>query len=452
MRYREKKAANLGSLKGFNDMNISIFGLGYVGCVSLGCLARNGHNVIGIDIQKLKVDLINSGKPTIIEKDIYGIIEEQYRKGTIRATFDYKEAVGESEISILCVGTPSTLNGHLNLEHICETARQIGEALASKKEFHIVVIRSTVLPGTNEQVGRIIEEVSGKEKNRDFAVISNPEFLREGSAVEDYYNPSVTVLAGENEYALDVITKMYEGVKAPIVRVDIKVAEIIKYVNNSFHALKVVFANEVGNICKKLDLDSHKVMKLFCMDDKLNLSSYYLKPGFAYGGSCLPKDLKTLKTLAHDHYLDSPIINAIAGSNEQQKDVALRLIESTNKKKIGILGLSFKPGTDDLRYSPIVEVVERLIGKGYEVRVYDNNVNLSRLMGKNKSYIEEILPHLSSILSTSVQDVLAWADVIVISNKEKEFHDIRPHNNQKIIDLVRIDSLMSLNNYEGICW
>jgi GDP-mannose 6-dehydrogenase len=435
-----------------NTMNISIFGLGYVGCVSLGCLARNGHNVIGVDIQKLKVDLINSGKHTIIEKYIDKIIEEQYKKGYIRATLDYKDAIDNTEISILCVGTPSTLNGHLNLEHICETARQIGEALVSKKEFHIVVIRSTVLPGTNENVARIIEEVSGKKKNRDFAVISNPEFLREGSAVEDYYNPSVTVLGGDNEYALDVITKMYEGIDAPIVRVGVKVAEIIKYINNSFHALKVSFANEVGNICKKLDIDSHEVMKLFCMDDKLNLSSYYLKPGFAYGGSCLPKDLKALKTLVHDHYLDSPVINSIAKSNENQKFVAMNLIESSGKRKIGVLGLSFKPGTDDLRFSPIVEVIERLIGKGYDVKVFDKNVNLSRLVGKNKSYIEEKLPHLSSILSSSLQDVTSWADVIVISNKEGEFQDIRPHNNQKIIDLVRIDSLKSLENYEGICW
>jgi GDP-mannose 6-dehydrogenase len=400
-------------------MNISIFGLGYVGCVSLGCLARNGHNIIGVDIQILKVDLINRGKPTIIEKGIDKLIEEQYKKGNIRATLDYREAVGHSEVSILCVGTPSTINGHLNLDHIYETARQIGEALASKKEFHIVVIRSTVLPGTNEQVEKIIEEVSGKKKNQDFAVISNPEFLREGSAIEDYYNPSITVLGGENEYALDVITKMYQGVNAPIVRVDVKVAEIIKYVNNSFHALKVSFANEVGNICKKLDIDSHNVMNLFCMDDKLNLSSYYLKPGFAYGGSCLPKDLKALKTLAHDHYIVSPVINSITESNENHKNIALNLIERSNKRKVGVLGLSFKPGTDDLRFSPIVEVIERLLGKGYEVKVYDKNVNLSRLVGKNKSYIDEKLPHLSSILSPSLQDVVSWSDVLVISNKRE---------------------------------
>jgi GDP-mannose 6-dehydrogenase len=433
-------------------MKISIFGLGYVGCVGMGCLAQTGHNVVGVDIQKMKVDLINSGKPTIIEKDIDKIIDEQYNEGKVRATLDYKDAVDNTEISILCVGTPSTLNGHLNLEHIRETARQIGEALESKSEFHIVVIRSTVLPGTNENVCNIIEESSGKKNNRDFAVISNPEFLREGSAVEDYYNSPVTVLGGENEYALDVITKMYEGIDAPIVRVDVKVAEIIKYVNNSFHALKVSFANEVGNICKKLDIDSHEVMRLFCMDDKLNLSPYYLKSGFAYGGSCLPKDLKALKTLAHDHYLDTPVINAIAWSNEHQKDIALKLIENTYKKKLGILGLSFKPGTDDLRYSPIVELVERLLGKGYEVKVYDKNVNLSRLMGKNKSYIDEKLPHLSSILSTSLQEVISWADVIVISNKEEEFQKIHPKNNQKVIDLVRIDSLRTLNDYEGICW
>ena len=282
-------------------MRISIFGLGYVGCVSLGCLAKNGHNIIGVDVNDIKVDLINNGKPTIIERDIDLIIEQQFKNKKIKATKDYKSAIKNTDISIICVGTPSTPEGHLNLEHIYKTAEQIGEAIKEKENFHIAVIRSTVLPGTNIKVGEIIEKTSGKQRNKGFAVVSNPEFLREGSAVEDYYNPPVTVLGSDNKKALNVLSKIYAKVNGPIEIVDIKVAEIIKYVNNSYHALKITFANEVGNICKRIGIDSHEVMRLFCMDKQLNISSYYFKPGFAYGGSCLPKDLKALQTLAHDY-------------------------------------------------------------------------------------------------------------------------------------------------------
>jgi GDP-mannose 6-dehydrogenase len=433
-------------------MNISIFGLGYVGCVSMGCLAQNGHNVIGIDVLDIKIKLINQGKPTIVEKDIDRIITEQFNLGKITATSDFKRAVLSSDISIVCVGTPSNTQGHLDLSHIFQTATQIGVALTEKEGFHVIAIRSTVLPGTNKKVGDLIAQYSGKTRNIDFGVVSNPEFMREGTAVEDYFNPPLTVLGSDDTRSLDLMEQVYKNINGPIERVDISVAEIIKYVNNSYHALKIVFANEVGNICKKMNIDSYEVMRIFCMDKQLNISPYYFKPGFAYGGSCLPKDLKALNTLAHDSYIETPLLSSIEKSNDIQKTFAYNLIEKTGKKKIGILGLSFKAGTDDLRYSPIIEVIERLNGKGYEIKIFDENVILSRLIGKNKSYIEEKLPHINSMLIENLNEIVRWAEVLVFTNSNNGFSNIKPNNQQLIIDLARIDALRKGTNYEGICW
>jgi len=434
-------------------MNISIFGLGYVGCVSLGCLAQFGHKVIGVDVNQTKVDLINLGKPTIIEKGIDIIIAEQYKKGNISATKDFHKAIKKSTVSIICVGTPSTLQGHLNLEYIYKTASEIGEALKDKNEFHVAVIRSTVLPGTNEKVGEIIEKHSRKKRNIDFAVVSNPEFLREGSAVKDYFNPPVTVIGSDNVKAINMMKEIYSGLVAPLEVKEIKVAEIIKYVNNSFHALKITFANEVGNICKKMNIDSHDVMDLFCMDTQLNLSPYYLKPGFAYGGSCLPKDLKALKTIAHDSYISSPVLESIEDSNQNQKKTVIDLITSTGKRKIGVLGLSFKMGTDDLRYSPIVEVTEYLLGKGNEILIFDENVNLSKITGTNKEYIERHIPHLSELIEPNLEKVCDFSEVLVITQRDQRFNNLASKYPGKIIiDLVRITDDFRLENYEGICW
>jgi GDP-mannose 6-dehydrogenase len=434
-------------------MNISIFGLGYVGCVSLGCLSNNGHTVIGVDVTQNKIDLINQGKPTIIEKDIDKIIKEQFDNGRVSATLDSEYAVLNTDVSFICVGTPSSINGQLDLKYVYKVAEDIGKAIKNKDSFHVISIRSTVFPGTNLKVSEIIEKSSGKKKNVDFSVVSNPEFLREGSAVSDYYKPAVTVLGSDNEKALAIMSEIYEKVDAPISKVEISEAEIIKYVNNSFHALKITFANEVGNICKKLNIDSHKVMELFCKDDKLNISSYYFKPGFAYGGSCLPKDLKGLRTIAHDHYIDVPLINSIEDSNQYQKDVAFNLIASKNKKKIGILGLSFKAGTDDLRYSPAVELAEKLIGKGYEVFIYDENVNLTKLTGTNKDYIDNHIPHLSNLITADLKKVIAQSEVVVITQKNQLFTEIHKEYVDKIvIDLVRVTEDFNANNIEGICW
>lgn len=433
-------------------MNISIFGLGYVGCVGIGCLASQGNKMIGVDVSDVKVDLINSGKPTIVEKDIDELIAKGYKDGKISATLDYKYAVKNSDISFICVGTPSAENGHLNLNYIYQTAKEIGEALKDKDAFHLVVIRSTVFPGTNAKISEIIENESGKHRNVDFAVVSNPEFLREGTAVNDYLNPPLTVLGSSCSKAIDVMKELYAPMNAPIEVVSIEVAEMIKYVNNSYHALKVVFANEVGQICKKLGIDSHEVMRIFCMDKQLNISPYYFKPGFSYGGSCLPKDLKGLKTLAHDLYLDTPVLASIDESNQNHIQFAIKQIESTSKKKIGVLGLSFKAGTDDMRNSPIVNIIEYLYGKGYEIKIYDKNVSISRLIGKNKSVIMEKLPHLNSLLCDKIEDVTEWAEMLVISTKEEAFKQLKLKAGQPVLDLVRIKEIEQEDNYNGLCW
>jgi len=317
-------------------MKISIFGLGYVGCISLGCLAQNGHIVIGCDINPDKVHLINKGIPTVIEKEIDRIIRENHNKNRISATSEHRKAVLDSDISIICVGTPSSEDGALNLKYIYRIASQIGEALKEKSGFHTILIRSTVEPGTNKKVTAIISKNSGKKNITDFAVVSNPEFLREGSAVYDYYHPSYTLIASESKMGIEIAKKIYKTIDAPIIETDVREAEILKYINNSFHALKITFANEVGNICKKLDIDSHKVMDVFCKDTKLNISPYYLKPGFAYGGSCLPKDLKGLRKLGKDEDLSTHLLDAIDESNKYQIDIAAKMIRETGKETVSI--------------------------------------------------------------------------------------------------------------------
>lgn len=433
-------------------MNISIFGLGYVGCVSLGCLAKNGHKVIGVDISDIKVDMINRGVPTIIEKDIDKIIAEQFELGRLSATLDFKEAVENTEVSLVCVGTPSSPSGQLNLNYIFKSCSNIGKALKGKTGFHTIVIRSTVVPGTNSKVTEIIETESGKKNLVDFAVVSNPEFLREGTAVEDYYNPPLTVIGATSSKAIDIMKRMYRGIEAPAEVVDIEVAEIIKYVNNSYHALKITFANEVGNIAKNLGIDSHEVMRIFGMDEQLNISTKYFRPGFAYGGSCLPKDLRALNTLSHDLYLKTPVLKSIEASNEEQKQVAFDIIMDQGQKKIGFMSISFKAGTDDLRYSPSVELIERLLGKGKEVKIYDRNVHLSRLIGANKSYIDEKLPHISNLMVETVERLIEHSDLIVIPNSLSEEEIEKIPSDISIVDFTRISSLQENENYHGLSW
>ncbi|MEZ4814559.1 MAG: nucleotide sugar dehydrogenase [Bdellovibrionota bacterium] len=435
-------------------MDISIFGLGYVGCVGIGCLSHQGHKIIGVDVNLLKINQINRGLATIVEKNIDNLIKVGYEKGLISATSDSTEAVLKSDVSFICVGTPNDNNGHLNLSGIYGVAKQIGAALRSKKSFHTIAIRSTVRPGTNNEVAKIIAAESGKRNGEDFAVVSNPELLREGSAVEDYLNPCLTVVGTESKKAQEIFSKLYSPLGGKIEFVQPGVAEIIKYVNNSYHALKITFANEVGNVCKSLLLDSHEVMRLFCADTRLNISSKYFLPGFAYGGSCLPKDLGGLNAMSHDAYLKSPVLENIEVSNKFHMENALKLIVDQGKSEIAILGLSFKVGTDDLRNSPAVELAERLIGKGHIVRIYDKYVHLSKLTGKNKEEIERRLPHLSELISDDLEKVVSDSKVIVFSYREDCFlHTLKQFPDKTYIDLVRIHpDLRSKDNYIGLSW
>jgi GDP-mannose 6-dehydrogenase len=372
-------------------MKISIFGLGYVGCVSLGCLAKNGHSVIGVDTNQAKVNQINSGKATIIEKDVDTIIAEQRLSGRIIATDDIQLAVKGSDISIIAVGTPSTDKGHLNLQFIFKVAESIGEALKLKDTFHIIAIRSTIMPGTCDEVATIVEKISGKKRNAGFAIVDNPEFLREGTAVQDYYNPPLTLIGSDNREAAEKVADLYRQLPGEIIITDLKTAEIMKYINNTYHALKISFGNEIGNICSELGIDSHKVMEIFCKDKQLNISPYYFKPGFAFGGSCLPKDLKGLQTLAHDLYIDVPVIDSINKTNDLQIQRAIKLIYKYWDKKLGFLGLSFKAGTDDLRNSPTVSIIEALVGKGCDIVIYDKNINMAMLTGTRNTLIRGFL-------------------------------------------------------------
>lgn len=435
-------------------MNISIFGLGYVGCVSLGCLAKNGHNVIGVDISQVKVDQINSGHATIIEKDIDIIMSEQKAAGRIRATTETNIAVTGSDISIVAVGTPSTEKGHLNLQHIFQVAENIGEALKQKSTFHIIAIRSTIMPGACDKFAGIVAKVSGKKRNVDFAIVDNPEFLREGTAVYDYFNPPLTLIGSDNKEAAEKVADLYRQLPGEIIITNLKVAEIMKYINNTFHALKISFSNEVGNICSEVGIDSHEVMDIFCKDKQLNISTYYFKPGFAYGGSCLPKDLKGLQTMAHDLYIDVPVIDSIHKANDLQIQRAIKLIYKYWDKKLGFLGLSFKAGTDDLRNSPAVSVIEALLGKGCDLSIYDKNINMAVLTGKNKEYINSRIPHLSNLLTDEPEKLMKDCDVIIINTKEPEFLKLIENVQDKtIIDFVRLDeSLLLKKNYIGINW
>lgn len=437
-------------------MKISIFGLGYVGTVSAGCLANDGHQVIGVDPVQTKVDLINRGQSPIIESEINEIIAATSHSGALCATDDSVRAIRETDLSFVCVGTPSQPNGNLDLRYIRRICEQIGEALRDKSSRHTVVIRSTILPGTMRKIViPILEETSGKKAGKDFGVSNNPEFLREGTAVRDFRTPPKTVIGEVDPASGDVVAEIYKGIDAPLIRTGIETAEMIKYVDNSWHALKIGFANEIGNLCKSFGIDGHSVMEIFCQDRKLNISSAYLAPGFAFGGSCLPKDLRALSYQAKMEDLQLPILNAILPSNELQVSRGLQMIMEKGSTRVGVLGFSFKAGTDDLRESPVIDVIERLIGKGYELRIYDKNVKMASLVGANRDYILNHIPHISKLMVEDADAVLDFAQTIVIGNKDPEFNLLpqRLRADQRLVDFVRISAERSKNGkYDGICW
>ena len=421
-------------------MEISIFGLGYVGCVSAACLASEGHSVLGVDPNSTKVDLINQGNSPIVEPGLPELIASEHQIGRLRATISCTEAIAATELSFVCIGTPSAPNGSLDLRYVIRVAEEIGAALRTKTEFHLVVFRSTILPGTMEEVVLpAIAEASGKQIGEDFGVVFHPEFLREGSAISDYRNPPRTVIGEIDHRSGDLLASLYADLTAPLVRCDLRTAEMVKYADNAFHALKVTFGNEIGALCRLAGVNSHRLMEIFCLDTKLNLSPTYLKPGFAFGGSCLPKDLRALTYLARKLDQQVPVMEATLASNAEHKKRALALIAALGKKKIGLLGLSFKDGTDDLRESPTVELVEHLIGKGYSVCIYDRYVALAQLMGANKAYIAQEIPHISSLLVADIPTLLSCSDVIVVTKNSTEYVDLlqqlRP--DQTVVDLVR---------------
>jgi GDP-mannose 6-dehydrogenase len=437
-------------------MKICVLGLGYVGAVSAACLAKDGHEVIGVDPERTKVDLVNAGRSPIIEKDIGTIIHEQVAAGRLSATTEISHAVRHTDLALVCVGTPSLANGGIDLKYVKRVCEQIGATIQTHAGAPVVVMRSTMLPGTmREVVIPLLEKFSGKRAGEEFGVCINPEFLREGTAVHDYYHPPKTVIGEVNRASGDLLASLYAKTPGPMIRTDVETAEMVKYADNAWHALKVGFANEVGSLCKALHVDAHRVMEIFCQDHKLNLSPYYLKPGFAFGGSCLPKDLRALLYKAKTLDVALPILSSVLPSNQLQIERGVQAVVEKGQREVGILGISFKAGTDDLRESPMVELTERLIGKGFDVRIYDRNVSLAFLHGANREYILNKIPHLSRLLVATIDEVLAHARTIVIGNAASEFADVprRAGEGQTIIDFVRVSASRSIAGiYEGLCW
>jgi GDP-mannose 6-dehydrogenase len=435
-------------------MKINLYGLGYVGCVSASCLAREGHQVYGIDVDPQKVDLINQGKSPLMEPGLSELIKETVKSGNLKAGVN---GSAEADVSIICVGTPSRKNGDIDLSFLLKVAKDIGKNLRKTKRYQVVNLRSTVLPGTTENILiPLLNNVSGKVAGKDFGVCMNPEFLREGTSVEDFYHSPFTVIGELDKKSGDLIAKLYEKISSPLFRPDLKIAEMLKYTCNSFHALKVTFANEIGNFCKKLEIDSHQVMDLFCQDTRLNLSPYYLKPGFAFGGSCLPKDLCALLYQADKLSLSMPMISSILTSNDLQIEKAFELVQKAGKKNIGLFGLSFKNGTDDLRESALVKLAVKLRNGDYNLVIFDKKIISSRIFGANKKYIDQVFPDFSSFLSTSLDEVIQRSEVLVIGNPPENIESLLKKINQDkiIIDLIRIcnHSQNCRFGYEGICW
>lgn len=436
-------------------MRISIFGMGYVGAVCAACLANRGHSVIGVDISDVKVDLVNAGKSPIVEPGLEELLQRGVAAGRIRATTNTAEAINDSELSMICVGTPSKKNGDLDLHFVESVVREIGAVLKGKTARHTIVVRSTVLPGTvNNLIVPLLEQTSGKRVGRDFGVAVNPEFLRESTAIADYNEPPMTVIGEWDEASGDQLASIYAELPAPIIRKPIEIAEMVKYTCNVWHATKITFANEIGNIAKGLGVDGRQVMDVICQDHKLNLSSYYLRPGYAFGGSCLPKDVRALDFRANQVNAEHPLISSLMRSNEIHVKRAFDLVASFGERRVGMLGLSFKARTDDLRESPLVELAEMLIGKGYELSIFDENVQYARVHGANREYINSKIPHISSLLKPDLDDVIEASDILVVGLHDRNFEKVLngSRNGRKVVDLVGFMQHSSTEEMQGICW
>jgi GDP-mannose 6-dehydrogenase len=441
-------------------MYVAVFGLGYVGCVTAACLARNGHNVIGVDLNQEKVQSICRGESPIIEPGLAELIQDGVASGRLRATSDAAHAIEQVEIALICVGTPSKPDGSLETMYLERVCRQIGKALRNRHRYIVIAVRSTLLPGTAPaHLLPLLEQEADKKAGREFGFCVNPEFLREGSAINDFERPPYTVLGQLDEQSGQFIAQLYSNIDAPIYYLPLGAAEMVKYASNAFHALKVVFANEVGNLCQMHNIDSHQVMDVFVKDTKLNVSPRYLRPGFAFGGSCLGKDMRALLYSARQRSIRLPVLESVLPSNQLHMEKALELLISKGRHPVGLLGLSFKPNTDDLRESPAVELAERLLGKGFDLCIYDREVSLSRLQGSNRSYIDQAIPHIGSLMCSTIEQAVEHSESIIVAKELTEeeyetlFQLLRPE--QTLVDLVRINSqtVKEIKGpYFGICW
>jgi GDP-mannose 6-dehydrogenase len=438
--------------------SVSIFGLGYVGSVAAACLAHKGNRVLGVDVSPAKVETLRSGRPPVLEQGIEEFVSEANRTGRLHATTDPTEAVLKSDVSFVCVGTPNLRNGQHDLRQVERVIQDIGRALREKDGFHTVALRSTVMPGTTESlVIPKLEEASGKRAGKDFGVCYNPEFLREGSAVADFLQPTITVLGAPNPSHLREVRELYAWVPGKTFETSLTTAETVKSICNAFHALKVVFANEIGTLCKRMGIDTEAVFEIFKSDTRLNASVAYLTPGFAFGGSCLPKDLRAVAQCARQLDLRLPVIESILPSNNDHIERAVEEVLHTGKRKIGVLGLSFKTGTDDLRESPLVQFIKRLLGEGCQVRIWDRDVALGRLVGSNRQFIEEVIPHIGTLLAADLSEVVHSAEVVVIGTRAVDKGTLLPElrKDQVVVDFVNIEKSrrpIEHGAYEGICW
>jgi len=437
-------------------MKISVYGIGYVGAVTAACLARDSHDVLAVDISKLKVDDLNSGQSPIVERGLPELISAGRASGRLRATLDGESAVQATDVTLVCVGTPSKPSGALDLSHALTAAREIGSAIRLKSTRHTVIYRSTMLPGSmDELIVPEIEDASDKRSGEEFGVGYYPEFLRESSALSDYDDPGAVVYGHLDQETLGVLRALQPGLKGKGHEVELRTAELIKYLNNAWHATKISFSNEVGNLCKSLGVDSHKAMEILCADNRLNISPAYMLPGFAFGGSCLPKDLRALRHRARTLELQTPFLDGVVAANEVQANKAVELIENSGARKVGLIGLSFKSDTDDLRESPMVKLAQTLIGRGFSLKIYDPNIRLSRLTGANLAYLTEKLPHIAGLLSEELDEVIEHADLLVFGHRERGRQAMASAKTLGIpvIDLIRIaPDATTRPGYEGICW
>jgi GDP-mannose 6-dehydrogenase len=440
------------------SLSVSVFGLGYVGSVTAACFAHKGHRVLGVDVNRQKVEMVAAGRSPIVEAQMDDLVAAGFQAGRLSATIDAVAAIRDTDVSFVCVGTPSQRNGKLDLRHVEHAAREIGSALGQKKSRHVVVLRSTVLPGTTERLMiPALEEASGRRAGADFAVCYNPEFMREGSAVADFLEPPCTILGSHDAAGLAEVRELYRDTPGQVFEVCITVAEMAKYVSNAFHAVKVAFANEIGTISKHLQVDTEAVTKIFTSDTRLNISPAYLSPGFAFGGSCLPKDLRALTHRAQELDLNLPLLGSILPSNAGHIDRTVEAILSTGKKKVALLGLSFKAGTDDLRESPHVRLAERLIGAGCQLRVWDPHVTLGQIAGSNREYIEKVIPHIGSLIAPDLEDVVRSAEVVIVGTRSASSEKLRQSLGPQhtVIDLVNLKASNRPEGswpYQGVCW